>query len=199
MVNKTLKFHTHFLQPYELCAMSQNYDYCTDTDIMGPIFASPSSPASLVHKGNVFFVANHEKFSGDSGDSLYEYHEIKGSLEYGYMFGLFSLKNASWDDIKSTLMQTEDNIAAKVDGDCQKEIRGIKVKKNLGSLIKSVANFSLDGYSVEYYRGDVCESDIEGNGDVRYSSTLHYVCNNETDDYGWPELTHTLNKCHFVF
>jgi hypothetical protein len=57
-----------------------------------------------VHKGNVFFVANHEKFSGDSGDSLYEYHEIKGSLEHGYMFGLFSLKNASWDDIKSTLM-----------------------------------------------------------------------------------------------
>ena len=46
VVNKTLKFHTHFLQPYELCAMSQNYDYCTDTDIMGPIFASPSMPAS---------------------------------------------------------------------------------------------------------------------------------------------------------
>ena len=109
---------------------------------MGPIFASPNSPAAQAHKGNVFFIASHDKFDGETGDTLYEYHESKGSLEYGYLFGLFSLKNASWSDIKSTLMQTEDNIATKVDGDCQKEIRGIKVKKNLGSYIKEVGNFS---------------------------------------------------------
>ncbi len=102
---------------------------------MGPIFASQNSPAADLHRGNVFFLAGHEKFDGETGEILYEYHEIKGSIEYGYMFGLFSLKNASWTDIKNTLLQTEDNIATKVDGDCQKEIRGIKVKKNLGSLI----------------------------------------------------------------
>jgi hypothetical protein len=87
------------------------------------------------------------------------------------------LKNTSWTEIKKTLLQTEENIAAKVDGDCQKEIRGIKVKKNLGSLIKQVSNFTEDGYSVEFYHGDVCETDLEGNGDIRYSSTIHYLCN----------------------
>jgi hypothetical protein len=122
--------------------MSQNYDYCTDNDVMGPIFPSANSPASKTFQGSVFFIASHDKFDGNSGESLYEYHEIKDTLEYGYVFGLFSLKNASWSDIKNTLMQTEENIGAKVDGDCQKEIRGIKVKKNLGSLIKSVGNFS---------------------------------------------------------
>ena len=66
---------------------------------MGPIFPSPGSPASVNNKGNVFFIASHDKFDGDTGDTLYEYHEMKGSLESGYMFGLFSLKNASWTDI----------------------------------------------------------------------------------------------------
>jgi hypothetical protein len=60
--------------------MSQNYDYCTSNDIMGPIFASPNSPAADSHKGNVFFLAGHEKFDGETGEILYEYHEIKGSL-----------------------------------------------------------------------------------------------------------------------
>jgi len=196
-VNKTFKYHTHLLQPFELCAMSQNYDYCTDNDVMGPIFASALTAQN--QQGNVFFIASHDKFDGEAGESMYEYHEIKGGIDYGYMFGLFSMRNASWTDIKNTLMQTEENIGAKVDGDCQNEIRGIKVKKNLGSLIQKVGNFSQDGYSIDYYHGDVCETDFEGNGDIRFSSTVHYICNNETDDYGWPELTHTLNKCHYVF
>ena len=116
VVNKTFKYHTHLLQPFELCAMSQNYDYCTDNDVMGPIFASPAT--AHAHQGNVFFIASHDRFDGESGESLYEYHEIKGGIDYGYMFGLFSMRNASWTDIKNTLMQTEENIGAKVDGDC---------------------------------------------------------------------------------
>jgi hypothetical protein len=92
------------------------------------------------------------------------------------MFGLFSLKNSSLADIKKTLMQGYDNIVARVDGDCEKELRGVKVKKNLGSLILKVTDFSIDGYTVHFTQGDICEGDIYGNGDVRYSSEMRYIC-----------------------
>lgn len=145
---------------------------------------------------NLYFLATHDLFDMDS---MYEYHELKDSLEYGYMFGLFSLRQADWTEIKETLMQSQDNLMTKVDGDCQKEIRGIKVKKNLGSLIESVGNFSMDGYTVKFEHGDICERDADGNGNVRYSSEMRYTCNNMTDDYGWPEYVGNTDKCHFKF
>lgn len=81
--------------------MSQNYDYCTDNDVLGPVF---SAAGSSFKSRDIFFLASHDKF--ESGTSVYEYHELKDSLPYGYMFGLFSLKNASWNEIKDTLMQS---------------------------------------------------------------------------------------------
>jgi len=60
-------------------------------------------------------LATHDKFDLDS---LYEYHELKDSLQSGYMFGLFSLKNADWSEIRETLMQSEENIVSNIDGDC---------------------------------------------------------------------------------
>lgn len=50
----------------------------------------------------------------------YEYHETKDSIPKGFVFGLFSLKNASTDEIKSALLQSkEQNIIGNLDGsDC---------------------------------------------------------------------------------
>ena len=39
--NRSLKFHPHLLQPFELCQLDQNQDYCTDNDVLGPIYPSP--------------------------------------------------------------------------------------------------------------------------------------------------------------
>jgi hypothetical protein len=50
---------------------------------------------------NLYFLATHDLFDMDS---MYEYHELKDSLGHGYMFGLFSLRQADWTEIKETLM-----------------------------------------------------------------------------------------------
>jgi hypothetical protein len=34
------------LQPFELCQLDQNQDYCTDNDVLGPIYPSPQLIAS---------------------------------------------------------------------------------------------------------------------------------------------------------
>lgn len=63
----------------------------------------------------------------------YEYHETKDSIDEGFIFGLFSLKNATWSEIKTALLDSQDQVISNIDGDCQSEIRGLKLKKNLGS------------------------------------------------------------------
>jgi len=109
VVNRSLKFHPHLLQPFELCQLDQNYDYCTDNDVLGPIYPSHElinsneildNPVVAAGTRNLYFLASHDQFDVDS---LYEYHELKESLEYGYMFGLFSLKYSDWGEIKSIL------------------------------------------------------------------------------------------------
>lgn len=111
-MNRTLKFHPHLLQPFELCQLDQNQDYCTDNDVLGPIYPSPqlissdlvtTNPIVAQATLNLYFLATHDQFDMDS---MYEYHELKESLEYGYMFGLFSLREADWGEIKDTLMQS---------------------------------------------------------------------------------------------
>lgn len=109
-MNRTLKFHPHLLQPFELCELDQNQDYCTDNDVLGPIYPASKLIASdsvttdpVVAQGtlNLYFLATHDKFDVDS---VYEYHELKDSIEKGYMFGLFSLREKDWGEIKDTLM-----------------------------------------------------------------------------------------------
>lgn len=48
-----------------------------------------------------------------------EYHETKDSIEKGFLFGLFSLRNATWSEIKSALLDSEENVISNIDGDCQ--------------------------------------------------------------------------------
>ncbi len=105
-----MKFNPHLLQPFELCQLDQNQDYCTDNDVLGPIYPSPqlinsdavtTDPIVAAASLNLYFLASHDLFDMDS---MYEYHELKDSLEHGYMFGLFSLRQADWTEIKETLM-----------------------------------------------------------------------------------------------
>ena len=113
-----MKFYPHLLQPFELCQLDQNQDYCTDNDVLGPIYPSPqlinsdavtTDPIVAAASLNLYFLASHDLFDMDS---MYEYHELKDSLEYGYMFGLFSLKYSDWGEIKSIFRQsTDSNIA----------------------------------------------------------------------------------------
>lgn len=41
IADSKFKFHTHLLSPGEVCDLSQNDNYCTDNNIMGPIYANP--------------------------------------------------------------------------------------------------------------------------------------------------------------
>jgi hypothetical protein len=77
-------------------------------------------------------------------------------------------------------------------------LKGIKIKKNLGSLIRNVSDFSLEGYTVMYWNGDVCRTDADGYVEERYSSEVRYICNNATDDIGWPEFIEE-SECHYKF
>ena len=80
IVNRSLKFHPHLLQPYELCQLDQNYDYCTDNDVLGPIYPSHelinsnevvTNPIVAAATRNLYFLATHDLFDMDS---MYEYH-----------------------------------------------------------------------------------------------------------------------------
>lgn len=51
--------------------------------------------------------------------NTFEYHETKDSIEKGFLFGLFSLRNATWSEIKSALLDSEENVISNIDGDCQ--------------------------------------------------------------------------------
>lgn len=74
------------------------------------------------------------------------------------------------------------------------------MKKNLGSLISSIDGFSQDGYTVHYENGDVCQVDEDGSSNpVMYSSEMQYICNNQTEELGWPEFIGIKGKCHYRF
>lgn len=124
----------------------------------------------------------------------YEYHETKDSVKSGYLFALFSLKNASFHDIKNQLEDSQ--LLSKLDSGCLEELRSIKVKKNLGSLIQSIGNFSLAGYTVNFHEGDICDPDSK----QRYSSEMRYVCSDASEELGWPEyIGNGGGKCHYIF
>jgi hypothetical protein len=66
-------------------------------------------------------------------------------------------------------------------------------------LIESVNSFSDDGFIVKYANGDICDSDPDGSNPVFYSSEIKYLCNNMTDELGWPDFIGTKGKCHYIF
>lgn len=83
-------------------------------------------------------------------------------------------------------------------GECSKELKGLKVKKNLGSVLESVGNFSKNGYTISYSQGDICQS-AGHNGPVLFSSEVRYICNSSSDQLGWPEVLEVVDHCHFKF
>lgn len=123
----------------------------------------------------------------------YEYHETNQSIRDGFIFGLFSMKNASRDALINELDNPESLMDLKES--CLEELKTLKIKKNIGQIIESVGNFSDDGFTVRYKDGDVCDHE----SGTRFTSQINYVCNNSTKDIGWPVLSHVENKCHFVF
>lgn len=63
-----------------------------------------------------------------------------------------------------------------------------------------MTNLNGKGYQVRYEYGDVCDAEVDSGLDpVRYSSEVSYLCNNQTEDIGWPELTSIEGNCHFKF
>lgn len=128
----------------------------------------------------------------------YEYHEASDSLERGYIFALFTMRNNSLTEIKSIL--NDSDLFAKVDSgstECLNELKSLKVKKNLGSEIKGFSNYTQYGYIVSYEQGDICDYDTN----QRYSSEIAYVCADGSDEVGWPDFigTNTKDKCHYKF
>jgi hypothetical protein len=73
----------------------------------------------------------------------------------------------------------------------------LRVKKNLGSRIVSVGDMSSAGYTVQYDNGDLCGND----NTTRYSSEIKYICNEMSDELGWPDFVGVTgsNKCHYKF
>ena len=59
----------------------------------------------------------------------YEYHEISNAIPMGYIFGLFKLENATLTTIRNSLMDESYEISR----ECLKEVKHIRIKKNLGS------------------------------------------------------------------
>ena len=51
---------------------------------------------------------------------------------------------------------------------------------------------------MSFEHGDICDSDGEGDG-TRYSSEIQYICNNETEEFGWPDFVGMEGKCHLKF
>lgn len=98
----------------------------------------------------------------------YEYHETLNTIPSGFMFALFSLRNASLHTIRDQLQ--DPNILFNLDSECVEELQTIRVKKNLGSLIESVKDFSVLGYTVSFIQGDVCDSETG----ERFSSEMEY-------------------------
>ena len=70
---------------------------------MGPIFSvNTANKDEQASSNHIFFLAGHSEFDMDT----YEYHEAEDSIVLGFVFALFSLKNASAADITSALMNT---------------------------------------------------------------------------------------------
>lgn len=58
VVNASYKFHPHSLQMTEVCNLAQNDNYCTESDILGPIFGEGPYGKS----NNIYFFANYGNF-----------------------------------------------------------------------------------------------------------------------------------------
>ena len=114
--------------------------------------------------------------------SIFEYHSTHESLQKGYIFALFSLKESSVEEMSNVLADaiTDSStipLAERIESgqECLDQLRSIKVKKNLGSVVAEVSNFSLDGYSVRYEYGDICDAELDsGDEPIRYSSEIIY-------------------------
>lgn len=74
-------------------------------------------------------------------------------------------------------------------------MRSIKIKKNLGQIVTNITNSSLDGFTIKYGEGDICDHGTE----EHYTSQINFVCKNDTDDIGWPIFKAKEGKCHYVF
>lgn len=74
--------------------------------------------------------------------------------------------------------------------ECLQEVKHIRIKKNLGSIISEVSALNQNGYAVKYNEGDICDKALN----KRFTSEVRYVCSEKKDDFGWPELISTDGK-----
>jgi hypothetical protein len=95
------RFHLHLMEPKYVCSKKQGANYCNDKGILGPIFPLDTA-ASSVQSGDVYFLATYKPFEMQT----YEYHESFSSIQKGYAFALFSLKDSSVNDLKTQLQDT---------------------------------------------------------------------------------------------
>jgi hypothetical protein len=87
----------------------------------------------------------------------YEYHVLNNTKfhtkEHGFVFGLIHTANTTLT--QSILL---DNMIANTDlsSQCAGELKSIRVRRNLGSEIANVQDNGLDGYTIYYENGDIC-------------------------------------------
>ena len=87
----------------------------------------------------------------------YEYHVLNNTKfhtkEYGFVFGLIHTANTTLT--QSILL---DKMIANTDlsSQCAGELKSIRVRRNLGSEIANVQDNGLDGYTIYYENGDIC-------------------------------------------
>jgi hypothetical protein len=61
----------------------------------------------------------------------------------------------------------------------------------------SVADYTellTNGYTITYTEGDVCDPATN----KRYSSEVKYICNFESEEFGWPQFVQRKG-CHYAF
>eukprot|EP00347_Sterkiella_histriomuscorum_P014373 403361116 len=177
------RYNYQLMSPYIVCNKRNSINYC-ENNILGPIYPADSG----LQAQDSFFISDFQRFSLRS----YEYHETIQSNRDGYIFALFYLRNAS----KETLMNELDNSnIMDMNENCLDELKSIKIKKNLGQVVSNVQNFTQNGFSIYFGQGDICEHTTQ----KRYTSQINYVCQNETEEIGWPIFSGKQGDCHYIF
>lgn len=129
-----LRFNYYLLQPFKVCNRWNNQNYC-ENNIIGPIYRDGTAQQS---QNDAFFFSNFCKYTyyflrlNLERFSLrtYEYHETNQSIRDGYIFALFSMKNATRDVLINELDNPESLMDLKES--CLDELKNLKIKKNIG-------------------------------------------------------------------
>eukprot|EP00347_Sterkiella_histriomuscorum_P005033 403358157 len=180
-----IRIHPHYLRSSHVCSLTNAKNYC-ENQLIGPIY-DYNVDRSKLHSDAIFYITENTKFDLKT----MEYHEVKGSKAHGFIFGLLPLGNQSAELVSDDLLENDETISES----CLQEVRNMRIKKNLGSLIETVENITRSGYTVRYNQGDIC--DLESG--TKFTSEIQYICDTSNQEYGWPNFIRQEGQCHFVF